>query len=189
MEEQLAEITIRLNEMKFWAPFIFIVLHIIRQIFFIPVHLIILLGGLLFGSIFGSVYSLIGLTLNCVIFYGCYRLFPISFKKVITLKTKWFGYDRNFTTSQIAILRLLPFVHYHIFNIFLVEKNPQFIPFFKKAFITNIPLVICYTIFGELIHDLAWIYIVLLVVIILVASFLLREKKVIIPWKEFFNSE
>ncbi len=36
------------------------------------------------------------------------------YEKLMKVKMKWFGTYAQFTVAQIAILRLIPFFHYHL---------------------------------------------------------------------------
>ena len=58
------------------TPFIFIAFHILRQPLFIPVFVVCIAGGILFGPVFGAIYSIIGLTLSNICLLLCYRKIP-----------------------------------------------------------------------------------------------------------------
>ena len=114
------------------APIVFIFFHIFRQFLFIPVTLVCMAGGILFGSVFGTLYSLIGLFLCSLFFYFVIGKLPKTHEKLSRLKRKWFGEFRNVTVTQSAILRLIPFIHFHLLNFCLIEKNQKFSNLFKK---------------------------------------------------------
>ena len=83
-------------------------------------------GGILFGSLLGTIYSLIGLLLSSACFYFLIGRFPKTHERISQLKRKWFGEYRNLTVAQTAVLRLIPFIHFHLLNFCLMEKNRQF---------------------------------------------------------------
>src|SRR5699024_3741310 len=66
-----------------FAPILFICFHLLRPFFFIPVVFICISGGILFGPIAGSIYSLAGITLSSIFFYILYRKLPNSFNRVL----------------------------------------------------------------------------------------------------------
>ena len=81
------------------APIVFIFFHIFRQFLFIPVSLVCMAGGILFGSVFGTIYSLFGLCLSSLFFYFVIGKLPKTHEKLSRLKRKWFGEYRNVTVS------------------------------------------------------------------------------------------
>ncbi|MDQ0183464.1 TVP38/TMEM64 family protein [Cytobacillus kochii] len=170
------------------APFAFILFHILRQFLFIPVPLVCIAGGVLFGSLFGSILSLVGLMLSCLFFYVLIYQLPTFHEKLSHLKKKWFGEYRNLTIGQISILRLIPFIHFHLLNFCLLEKNPKFRDFCKGALLTNIPLAIFYTVFGEFISRFTPTMIVMILLSFSILLYLIREKVTVIKWQEFFKT-
>lgn len=50
------------------SPLLFIILHLIRPMLFLPVVFICISGGILFGPIAGSIYSIIGITMASLLF-------------------------------------------------------------------------------------------------------------------------
>ncbi|WP_335338781.1 hypothetical protein [Lentibacillus amyloliquefaciens] len=73
------------------APILFISFHLLRPLFFLPVAFICISGGILFGTVAGTLYSLIGITLSSIIFYAIIRWMPRTFKKLVNLKRKLMG--------------------------------------------------------------------------------------------------
>ena len=49
----------------YMAPIIFVLFHVLRQLLFIPVAVVCLAGGMLFGPLLGSILAVI----CCVLFY------------------------------------------------------------------------------------------------------------------------
>ena len=103
------------------------------------------------------------------------------------VKMKWFGTYAQFTVAQIAILRLIPFFHYHLLNACLMERKPAFRDYVKNSILTNIPLAFFYTVFGEFITAFNPSIIVFLLICLTIVFHLLREKMVVIKWTEFFQ--
>ncbi|MDQ0270065.1 TVP38/TMEM64 family protein [Cytobacillus purgationiresistens] len=188
MNEQLAIAYGIVETAGILAPIAFILFHILRQFLFIPVPLVCIAGGVLFGSVFGSIFSLIGLMFSCLMFYGLINQMPKTHSKLSELKKRWFGEYRNLSIGQISVLRLVPFVHYHLLNFCLLERNKGFSDFMKGAWLTNLPLAVFYTVFGQFISRFTPTMILLILFSIASLAFVLREKVTVIKWHEFFKS-
>ncbi|MCJ7839801.1 VTT domain-containing protein [Lederbergia sp. NSJ-179] len=171
------------------APLIFIFFHVVRQFIFIPVIMVCMAGGILFGSVLGTLYSMIGLLLLSALFYFCIRKMPSAYKKLLKIKNKWFGRYAKMTVGQIAILRLIPFFHYHLLNLCLLERRPDFKGFMKGAFATNLPVAFFYTVFGEFITHFTPTISVIILLALLMLVYILREKMSTVAWHEFFSQQ
>jgi uncharacterized membrane protein YdjX (TVP38/TMEM64 family) len=169
-----------------WAPIVFLLFHSLRQILFIPVTVLCLVGGILFGTLLGSIYSLLGLTLSCILFYLFHQTMPKTFGKIQRMKEKWLGDRVSFTNGQIALLRCVPFMQYHLLSLIMLERKRNLFSFTKQSFLTNIPLALVYTYFGQSIRTLSPLIIVGILAAFTILFYLLREKQIRIKWKEFF---
>ena len=187
MDESMATLLVLVGASGILAPIAFILFHLIRQFLFIPVALVCLAGGILFGSLFGTLFSLLGLLLNSLCFYFLIDKMPKTYGKLSKLKRKWFGEYRNLTVSQTAILRLIPFIHFHMLNFCLMEKNRKLSIYMKNNLLTNLPLAFFYSAFGQFISLFTPMVTMLILLILFVLVYLLREKVTVIKWKRFFS--
>jgi len=187
MEDGLSLLFVFIEAGGVLAPIVFIFFHIFRQFLFIPVTLVCMAGGILFGSVLGTLYSLIGLCLCSLFFYFVIGKLPKTHEKLSKLKRKWFGEYRNVTVAQTAILRLIPFIHFHLLNFCLIEKNRSYQSYLKNSIITNLPLAFFYSVFGEFISGFTPEMIVIILFSLLILSYLFREKMSIIKWRDFFK--
>ncbi|WP_075982522.1 TVP38/TMEM64 family protein [Bacillus massilinigeriensis] len=188
MDEQLAMLFVIVKAGGIFAPIAFIFFHFVRQFLFIPVSVICIAGGVLFGTIAGTFYSLIGLLFSSFLFYFIVNRMPKTYERLSKIKRKWFGEYRNLTVGQIAILRLIPFIHYHLLSFCLIERKKSLKQYMKASFITNIPLALFYTVFGEFISRFTPTLIIIILFSLSVLVYILREKVTIIKWKEFFKA-
>jgi uncharacterized membrane protein YdjX (TVP38/TMEM64 family) len=172
-----------------WAPIVFLFFHSIRQFLFIPVAVLCIIGGILFGTVLGTVYSLIGLTVSCVIFYILFQTMPKTFGKIRSMKDKWLGNRVAFTTGQIAILRCVPFMQYHLLSLIILERKKNLFSFTKQTFLSNVPVAILYTFFGQSISHLSPSMIIGILIAFTVLFYLFREKQISIKWKDFFKEK
>ncbi|RYG74872.1 TVP38/TMEM64 family protein [Lentibacillus lipolyticus] len=170
-----------------FAPVLFISFHLLRPLFFLPVVFICISGGVLFGTAAGTLYSVIGITLSSMMFYGLIRWLPKTFGKLVRLKQRIIGGKASLTTSQIALLRLIPFIHFHLLSLCLIEISANFRDYTKSSLLTNIPLAFIYTSVGQWISRLSPLYILLFLLVLLPFIYLLRRKEMIIKWNEFFQ--
>ncbi|WP_062110256.1 TVP38/TMEM64 family protein [Bacillus niameyensis] len=187
MDEQLLIMLAFVQGTGALAPFMFIFFHVLRQFMFIPVALVCMAGGILFGSVLGTLYSMVGLLLLSGLFYICIRRMPNTYERLIKIKYKWFGRYSKMTIGQIAILRLIPFFHYHLLNLCLLERRPDFKGFMKGAFATNLPLAFFYTVFGEFITRFTPAMSAMIILALLILFYIFREKVATIAWNEFFS--
>ncbi|SET44154.1 Uncharacterized membrane protein YdjX, TVP38/TMEM64 family, SNARE-associated domain [Oceanobacillus limi] len=169
------------------APLLFISFHLLRPLFFLPVVFICITGGIMFGAVAGTLYSIIGITLSSVIFYGIIRWMPKTFQRLVNLKKKIIGKHGELTTSQITVLRLIPFIHFHLLSLCLIEISTSFRDYTKASLISNIPLAFVYTSIGQWIATLSPIYISAFLLALLPLLYALRRKEVIIKWQDFFQ--
>jgi uncharacterized membrane protein YdjX (TVP38/TMEM64 family) len=172
-----------------FAPLLFILLQAFRQFFFLPVGLICLTGGILFGAVAGTLYSIIGITLSSVLFYFGMKSMPRLMKKVKALQKKWIGKRMPFSVGQIAILKMVPFMHFHLLSLCLIEISSNFKEYTKASIVSNIPIAIFYSSFGSVLLSLSLVTGSLLVAGLMVLFYLLRRKELVIKWRDFFEDE
>lgn len=171
----------------FFAPLLFIGLHILRPLLFLPVILFCIVGGLLFGVFAGTLFSMIGFLLSSIIFYGMIHHMPKAFSKLIRSKNKLFGQNAELTKAQITLLRLIPFIHFHLLSLCLIEISSDVKEYMKASFYTSIPFTIIYTSLGQWISKLSPLYIFLFFISLLPIIYMLRKKEAIIKWNDFFQ--
>jgi uncharacterized membrane protein YdjX (TVP38/TMEM64 family) len=187
MNEDLSLLLIMVEAGGIFAPLAFVLFHLLRSFLFIPVSVVIIAGGVLFGTLWGTIYSAIGLMGVSIIFYAFIDRMPKTQERLIKIKNRWFGEYRNLTVGQIAILRLIPFVHYHLLSFCLKQRKPKFKEYLKASFITNIPIAFFCTIFGEYISTFTPSFILLTLLGLTFLVYLLRERQNVIKWNVFFK--
>lgn len=187
MDEQLFIMLSLVKDSGILAPVIFIFFHVVRQFMFIPVAFVCMAGGMMFGSLLGTAYSLAGLlVLSAVFYFGIGKLHRTR-SKLMSIKTKWFGPYTKMTVGQIAVLRLIPFFHYHLLNLCLLERRPDFRGFMRGAVATNVPLAFFYTVFGEFITSFSPFMAMMIVISLFILVYILRERVSVIKWSDFFG--
>jgi uncharacterized membrane protein YdjX (TVP38/TMEM64 family) len=187
MNEDLALLFVLVEAGGVLAPLAFIIFHLVRSFLFIPVSVVVIAGGILFGTLWGTFLTIIGLMGVSIFFYVFIDKMPKTHERLVKVKKRWFGEYRNLTTGQIALLRLIPFVHYHLLNFCLLQRKPGFKEYVKASFVTNVPIAFVYTIFGEYISRFTPSIILIFLLTLTVMVYLLREKQNIIKWRVFFR--
>jgi uncharacterized membrane protein YdjX (TVP38/TMEM64 family) len=187
MNEDLSLLLIMVEAGGIIAPLAFVVFHLLRSFLFIPVSVVVVAGGVLFVTLWGTIYSVIGLMGVSVFFYVFIDRMPKTQERMIKIKNRWFGEYRNLTVGQIAILRLIPFVHYHLLSFCLKQRKPKFKEYMNASLVTNIPIALFFTIFGEYISTFTPSVIVMILIGLTCLVYLLRERKNVIKWKDFFK--
>jgi len=183
-----SEIIMSIGTLGLLAPLLFISFHLIRPILFLPVMLICISGGILFGTLAGTVYSIVGITLSSILFYGLIQKMPKTLNRLITLKQKLIGPHVQMTTPQIALLRLIPFIHFHLLSLCLIEMTASFKDYTKSSIVSNIPLAVVYTSLGQQLSHLTPLTIILLLMALIIGVYLFRKKEMAITWQEFFGA-
>ncbi|KGX89070.1 TVP38/TMEM64 family protein [Pontibacillus litoralis] len=188
--QQIGALVINIIETSgLFAPLLFISFHLLRPLFLLPVAFICISGGILFGAVIGSIYSLIGVTLSSFLFYKVSKKTPQTVNKLITLKTKLFGKHSSLSAKQIAILRLVPFINFHLLSVCVMEMSVGLKEYMRNSFYTNIPLAIVYTSAGQWLSRLSPVLLVLLLLLLFPIFHLMRRKEFIIKWNDFFQAE
>lgn len=175
MDQINHSIELFIDQAGWFAPILFVLLHVIRPILFIPVIVVCIAGGVLFGFIEGAILSLIGLSIMSILSYKVVHHFPKLHNYIAKLKQKMFQ-DRTMTVSQVMVLRITPFVHFHLLSFYLMEMTEDFREYTYYSILGLIAPAIIYTAFGEAITGFPW-YITIFFFAILVLIYYLIDKK------------
>lgn len=139
-----------------FAPILFVLLHLFRPLFFIPVIVVCIAGGVLFGFVKGAILSFIGLSLMCFASYLLINQFPKFHHGLTRMKEKLLKNDQRISVGQVMVLRIMPFVHFHLLSFYLMEITKSFKEYMYYSVLGVIMPAILYTAFGEAITELSW---------------------------------
>ncbi|CAM3860136.1 TVP38/TMEM64 family protein [Alkalicoccus chagannorensis] len=137
------------------APLLFILLHLLRPLLFLPVVVVCMAGGYFFGFVQGTLYSIAGLSLMSAVFYGVVNHFPSFRRRIRKLKKNVFQ-DKSMSIGQVMILRMLPFIHFHLLSLYIMEMTPNF---YRYMIVSTAGIVLpsmMFTGLGHMIVDLSW---------------------------------
>lgn len=143
----------------YWAPFFFILFYIITAGYILPVVLVTIVGGILFGVALGSLLVSIAFTLSSIIVYFVGRsygdkLIPASVQSgnkflAISKVLK----DEGF--KFVFLLRFVPILSSITLNLTcgMVKIKPK--EFILATFIAQLPGTIIYTYLGSMTKDIS----------------------------------
>lgn len=169
------------------APILFILLHGLRSILLIPVIVICIAGGLIFGVIPGIILSIIGLLFSSSLFFYFAEKIPFITKRLSKMKDKIINRDTPITTSQIMILRMFPFINYHLLSFLIYESSEDFRTYMISSFYTIIPMAVVYTSIGQTVTSFPPIVSLGLLVGLVGLLFVVRKKTDNITVEEFLR--
>ncbi|MFC4737512.1 TVP38/TMEM64 family protein [Bacillus daqingensis] len=175
--EELETTIFQVIEQAGWlAPIIFVLLHLFRPFLFLPVVIVCMAGGYFFGFVQGSLYSIAGLALMSAAFYAVVQKMPRFRERVARLKKKVF-HDRQMTIGQVMILRMLPFIHFHLLSLYLMEMTNTFRRYMTYSVLGIILPAMLFTGFGHILVELSWIYALPILGLLAIAFFYLGRRE------------
>ncbi|WP_078391890.1 TVP38/TMEM64 family protein [Shouchella patagoniensis] len=175
--EDLLNRSLEVIELAGWyAPVLFVFLHVLRPFLFLPVMLVCVAGGYVFGPFYGAVYSYLGLMGVSISFYWLIGMLPKFHIKLARVKDKMFNGRERINVWQLLIFRIMPFMHFHALSFYVMEETENYKQYVRKSAIINSSPAIIYTAFGGLIHQLPLSGVLIMVIFLLVLIFLMRTK-------------
>lgn len=169
-----------------WAPLAYIALWVVLPTFFFPVPVLALAGGLSFGLLDGSLYTLVGAFLNSTLMFGISRYLDngaISGYLTRKLPPKAAAIFTNFDGAHafriIFLLRLIPLVPYNLINYAAGLTTMRFVPYTLATMLGIIPGTIVFINLGDAALDISspkFIFALILLVLLVIASDRLARK-------------
>lgn len=81
-----------------------------------------------------------------------------------------------FSIGQIAILKLVPFIHFQLLSLLILELTKSFKEYTKASAVSNVPLAFMYSTFGHYIFKISVVWGIGIAAVMLVLFHLLRKK-------------
>jgi len=130
---------------------IYILINSIRPFFLIPTPVMYISGGIIFGTIRGSIYTLIGLMISSSLSFFVARRFRKFFKKI--LGSKYLNRIDNLSGDQIIkglfIMRVSPAFPFDPVSYGSGISHIPYKQFFIGTLLGAFPKVILYTLLGD----------------------------------------
>ncbi|WP_101773171.1 TVP38/TMEM64 family protein [Peptostreptococcus faecalis] len=173
------------NSFGVLAPIAYIVVWAILPIFFFPVPVLALAGGLSFGLIDGTIYTLIGAIINSSFMFWIANIFA---KEMVTkylekkMPKKWWDRFMNAEKKEgfliVFICRLIPALPYNVINYVSGLTNISFLNYSLATAIGILPGTIIFLNVGDKILDVKspeFIWSIVFVILLTVVSIMLGK--------------
>lgn len=153
-----------------WAPIVYIIFYTLRVFILFPASLFSIAGGLAFGPLLGTVYTLIGATGCAVIefffarFVGRKRVAQLIHGRIAKIDH---GIERH-GFATVLWIRLIPNVAYDIQNVSLGLTNVRLRDYVLATVIGMIPGAFAISTLGDSLTDLRRFWKVLLAILLIV---------------------
>ena len=166
-----------------WAPLAYIGLWVVLPVFFFPVPVLALAGGLFFDLFRGSLYTFIGAMLNCSLMFLLARCFGREQVKSLVrrkLSPQWQARLETAGGRQgfllLIILRLIPAVPYNLINYTFGLTEMSFTAYLLGSAMGIIPGTLAFINIGDKALDMKspsfWFAILLLLFLLVITSLL-----------------
>ncbi|MHB1394517.1 MAG: TVP38/TMEM64 family protein [Clostridia bacterium] len=139
------------------APVVFILMCAVRGVVFIPCGLLSALGGLLFGPLLGTIFTLIGLTVGSAItFYLARSLGKSWAEKTLGHKyDRYEGYISKDSFYSIFIMRVVPILPFDVVSCMAGMSRARVDKYILATLIGSLPGVFIYVFFGDSLRGLS----------------------------------
>lgn len=180
------ELEALLSRLGTWAAPTYIGLWVILPVFFFPVPILALSGGLLFGLLRGSIYTFVGAILNCSLMFLLARFVGREQVKQLIRQKLSPQWQKRLETAGgrqgfllLIILRLIPAVPYNLINYTFGLTEMTFGAYLIGSAMGIIPGTLAFINIGDKALDAGspsfWLAIVLMVLLLVVTSVLSKK--------------
>jgi uncharacterized membrane protein YdjX (TVP38/TMEM64 family) len=134
-----------------WGPLVYILLYAVGPSFLVPGAVMTIAGGLAFGTVWGSVYSLIGADIGALVAFAAGRFLGRSFvERVVGERFQSMMHRIAKHGFQIILyLRFVPVIPYNALNLLAGASPITFYDYFWASMIGMIPGTILYAFLGD----------------------------------------
>lgn len=157
-----------------FAPFFFIIVYALRPMILFPASILSLAGGLAFGALYGTIFTIIGATAGA----GLSFLIARKLGKNLA-KQEWKG---KFTLVQkqleekgffyVVLLRFIPLLNFDMISYLAGISKVKFQAFFFGTLFGIIPGTFAYNFLGASVVDAEWLTITFAMAIFLIVMFI-----------------
>lgn len=173
------------------APVAYFLMFAILPVFFFPVPILAVAGGLAFGFVEGSILTFLGACANCYIMFVISRKYGRDYvvgllKKKLTEKQhkKIFEVEDDKLMISLVILRLIPIVPYNLINYGFGLTNISATKYMIASVLGIIPGTIVFLNFGAKANNIWSLEFLISVVLVLLLTFISIYLSKIIDKKE-----
>ncbi|QCX32426.1 TVP38/TMEM64 family protein [Caloramator sp. E03] len=168
-----------------FAPFIFLILCIIRPIILLPIGLFSVLGGILFGTVKGTAYTVAGSTIGSIIAYYMARYWGREWVEGL-LKGKLKKLDNKCKEKGFTItflMRVIPILPCDVVSYICGLSDIGIFKYIAGTILGIIPGTFIYSNFGSSLHNIySWQFVFSIIFLILLSV-------IPIVIKKFYNKD
>jgi len=164
-----------------WAPIVYIVLFTVVPLTLFPDSILAISGGLAFGIVRGSIYTMIGAIMGATLAFFITR--TIGNSAINNFMDKNFKGAKNYTDKMgievILLLRLIPLFPFDIVSYLAGLSNIKFKKYIIGTIIGTIPGILVFNNIGQQIMNFTsfgFIISIILLVILFLISFIFKKK-------------
>src|SRR5215472_14974017 len=134
-----------------WGPLVYMMLYAVGPSFLVPGAVMTIAGGLAFGTLWGSVYSLIGANVGAVVAFGAGRFLGRGFVERVVGKRfdAMLGRIARHGFHIILYLRMVPVIPYNALNLIAGASRITFRDYLWASVIGMIPGTILFAFLGD----------------------------------------
>jgi uncharacterized membrane protein YdjX (TVP38/TMEM64 family) len=134
-----------------WGPVIYMLLYAVGPSFLVPGAVMTIAGGLAFGTLWGSIYSLVGADIGAMVAFGAGRFLGRGFVESVVGKRfdALLGRIAKHGFQIILYLRMVPVIPYNALNLIAGASRITFRDYFWGSVIGMIPGTILFAFLGD----------------------------------------
>ena len=134
-----------------WGPLVYMLLYAVGPSFLVPGAVMTVAGGLAFGALWGSIYSLIGANAGALIAFAAGRFLGRSFVKHLVggRFEKLLAHIGRHGFQIVFYLRLVPIIPYNALNLMAGASPITFRDYFWASMIGMVPGTILFAFLGD----------------------------------------
>lgn len=154
-----------------WAPAIYILVYTIRPLLFFPASILCLAGGLAFGPVWGTIYTLFGFTGDSILVFLLARRFGNRFiRSEHPQLAMWKERLSRHGFWTVFTLRLIPVIPFDVTSLAAGLSRLPFLPYVVSTVLGTIPVTIAYSYLGSSLHaGIGKQFMIALVIVLLLA--------------------
>ncbi len=153
----LQQLKVAIESLGSMASIVFIMICVVRGLVFIPCGLLSILGGLIFGPLLGTVFTLVGLTAGSVItFYLARGLGKSWAERALGHKyDRYEGYISKDSFYSIFLMRVVPILPFDVVSSIAGISRARVDKYILATLLGSVPGVFIYVFFGDSVRSLS----------------------------------
>lgn len=157
-----------------FAPFLFIIVYTLRPMILFPASILSLSGGLAFGALWGTIFTIIGATAGAILSFFIARKLGGNF-----VKKQWSGKSATIQKQleekgffYVLLLRLIPLLNFDMISYLAGISKVKFQSFLFGTLLGIIPGTFAYNFLGASVVDGDWVTILIAILLFLIVMFI-----------------